>query len=313
MTLARLCGVFVGVMLLSLPAVAQDEPTNLASPNLLAVRYSEDLQGDRLVINVEFPYRELYLQGGPVPGLPAVGAPFIWTFPDVSVKLQNNTDDVLVLKTAIVEAVASAGGLDAPLLIWDDLSFAQLVIRNEGWIGVSNVSLDVDLAPVESCQGQGGPDLTGAAHHLTLPDFGDETKVPLMAYVPASLQNRDKVCAFGSIRYSDHDAAAATHAVRFKTRVFTRLHATASMPPSNFYQVLLHAERAHETVRVPLQQQLPPRSADHFVIVVGANRSARFSTTISVQSLTGKEVLRRRADIDVFVPRSEANRGRTQL
>ncbi len=286
-------------------ALAQVEPTNLASPELLAINYSEELQGDRLTINVQFPYRDLYLRGGPVPGLPAVGPPFNWTFPGVSVKLQNNTQDIVVPKTAIVDKTASTGGLDAPLLIWDDLSFAQLVIRNEGWIGVHGVALDVNLAPVESCLGS--PEATGSAHHLTLPDFDDETKVAINDFVPTSLRDKGVVCAFGAIRYVDHDAAATAHEVKFKTRVFTRLHATAGMPPSNFYHVLLHADRAHETVRVPLQQQLPPGSADHFVILVGANRSARFSTTISVESLTGKELLRRRADIDVFVPRSETN------
>jgi hypothetical protein len=186
------CGVLLGVMSQSASAFAQDEPTNLASLDLLTVRYSDDLQGDRLVIDVQFPYRDLYLQAGPVPGLPAVGSPFTWTFPEVSVKLQNNTDDVVALKTATVEMLTSTGGLDAPLLVWDDLSFAQLVIRNEGWIGVRSVALDVDIAPVERCQGY--PDLTNAAHHLALPDFDDGTKVPLSAYVSASLQNSEKLC-----------------------------------------------------------------------------------------------------------------------
>jgi hypothetical protein len=287
-------------------AIAQQRTASgLADADLITLDYEVTIRGDHLVITPHLAYRDLYLQGGPVPGLPTLGAPFIWAFPGVSIKMTNNTADVLALSSATVRSKSSSTVL-APLLIWDDLSYAQLVIRNEGWSGVSKAQLGLDIATESACKGW--PEASKYAAQISLPDFDEGTKVPLLQYVPSRFRKDEKVCVFGEISYQDDMPGGTTHRVKYKTRAFLAIRSTAGMPPSNFYQVMLHAGRQGEVVNIPLEQQLPPKAADHFVIMIGSDKSATFQTEISVRAVSGKVIKKQLVDIETFVPRTEAHR-----
>ncbi|HKO48063.1 MAG TPA: hypothetical protein VJV79_10085 [Polyangiaceae bacterium] len=287
-------------------AIAQQRTASgLADADLITLDYEVTNRGEHLVITPHLAYRDLYLKGGPVPGLPTLGAPFIWAFPGVSIKMTNNTTDVLALSSATVRSKSSSALL-TPLLIWDDLSYAQLVIRNEGWSGVSNAQLGIDIATESACKGW--PEASSYARQIPLPDFDEGTKIPLLQYVPSRYRKDEKVCVFGEISYQDNMPGGTTHRVKYKTRAYLAIRSTAGMPPSNFYQVMLHAGRPGEVVHVPLEQQLPPKAADHFVIMIGSDKSATFQTEVTVHAVSGKLVKKQLVDIETFVPRTEAQR-----
>jgi hypothetical protein len=299
-------GAGAAVVYVAQAALAQPgAPSGLADASLITLNYEETLRGDHVVITPHLPYRDLYLRGGPVPGLSTLGAPFVWAFPGVSIKMTNNTADVVALSWATVHSIGSSPLL-APLLIWDDLSYAQLVIRNEGWSGVTNAQLGVDIASENACTGW--PAASPYAQQMPLSDFDEQAKIPLLGLIPSRYRRDERVCVFGEISYRDNVPGGTTHRVKYKTRAYLAIKSTAGMPPSNFYRVMLHAGRPGEDVQVPLEQQLPPKAADHFVLLIGSDKSGSFQTEISVHAVGGKLIKRQLVDIETLVPRSEAQR-----
>jgi hypothetical protein len=57
-----------------------------------------------------------------------------------------------------------------------------------------------------------------------------------------------------------------------------------------------------------LEQKIASGDTDHFVIRVASDQSALFDTTISLRANGGAIVDRRRIELDIFVPRSQAKR-----
>jgi hypothetical protein len=229
----------------------------------------------------------------------------VWDFPAISIKMVNNTENTLALNEAVVESKDSKSTPGA-LLIWDDLSFAQLVIRNEGWTGVTGAQLQLDIASEGACGDW--PTATRYVRKIPLADFDAMVWVPIREYIPSRFLNDEKVCVFGEIVYKDPALGDVTRTIKYKTRVLLNVQSTAAMPPSNFYQVMLHTDRSKEIVRVPLEQQLASKEADHFVVSIGADKSGKFNAQISVLAVGGKEVAKRQIDLNVFVPRSQAKR-----
>jgi hypothetical protein len=276
----------------------------LAPRRLRKLEYTESRANNVLSIAPTLEYRALHAAGGPVPGLPVGESAFDWDFPGLSFKLTNNTDKVVMLTEATFETKGMTP-LSEPLLVWDDHSFTQLVIRNEGWDPVKKARLSVDVTASNECDRMPAP--SRYARTVDLADFDGHTFVPILDYVPSRYRADPSVCVFGTMSYK---AGGVERQVSYHTRVRQEVRATAGHPPSNFYDVKFNASKRSEVVRRPLEQEIAPGGSDHFVVRVAVDRSARFDLHVSLRAIGARQIQEHDYRMELFVPRSEAKRTR---
>jgi len=76
--------------------------------------------------------------------------------------------------------------------------------------------------------------------------------------------------------------------------------------PSYFYDLLLEAGKQGYSKPVPISQSLRPGEADHFVVRIASNKSARFDLDLSLKDASGRVLPLQTVHLDLFVPRSQA-------
>lgn len=88
----------------------------------------------------------------------------------------------MVLSQAIVTIVSSRVDLD-PVLVFDDMSVNNLIIRNEGWGPVINPVVELSVSEAQS---SGELSVFAEQQHVVqLETFDTVKEIPLLKYVPA--------------------------------------------------------------------------------------------------------------------------------
>lgn len=57
---------------------------------------------------------------------------------------------------------------------------------------------------------------------------------------------------------------------------------------------------------MPISQSLQPGKADHFVVRIASDKSARFDLALSLKDASGRILPLQDVHLDLFVPRSQA-------
>ena len=249
-------------------------------------------------ISYTMPYLELMRKGGPILGVRYGNSPFQWQFPNLSVKVVNTTSQEITLSEAKLEVLSSTV-IDEPVLVVDDLSVNKIALVNEGWGDVVNPVVTFGVNDV--VEGGGVSTYEAEPHTEAIPTFTDGAAIPIKPYIPARLQDDDKVMVEGRIVYG---AAASRKTVRFKTRVALEIIPKAAPPPSYLYEVHLKAGVTPQTVLVPTNQVID--KSDNFLIRVATDKSARFKLRVSFREVGGGMVPANDLLLDIFVPRSQA-------
>ena len=260
--------------------------------------YTYAREADVPHISYTMPYLELLREGGPILGIRYRNSPFQWQFPNISVMVANSTSQQVTLSEAVFEVLTSTV-VDEPVLVVDDLSVNKIALVNEGWGDVVNPVVTFSIN--DFIEGGGISIYQAESHTEAIPTFTDGAAIPIKSYIPARLQDDDKVMVEGQIV---HGPAASRKTVRFKTRVALQITAEQAPPPSYLYEVSLKAGVTPQTVPVPIHQIID--KSDNFLIRVKSDKSARFKLRVSFRAVGGGMVPANDVLLDILVPRSQA-------
>jgi len=250
-------------------------------------------------IGYALPYLDRFRDGGSIAGILYERSPFRWQFPNLSVKVVNNSSKDLLLSEARIEVLSSTV-VDEPILVVDDLSINKIELVNEGWGAMVDPVVTFGIDAV--ADGGGDAARRAETHTVSLATFTGEASIPIARYIPARLRRDDMVRVEGQIV---HGPAAGRKTVRFTTRVLLQIPPPRLAPPPTYlYDVSLVAGEAPRIVLLPVTQEIKPRTSDNFLIRVASDKSARFKLRISFRTVGGGDLLANDVLLDVFVPRS---------
>lgn len=287
------------------PAANSPAPARPAAEGSADLRltYTASRSGTKLVWEPRMPYLDKVKRGGPVTGVSYEWSPFQWEFPQISIKIANSTEQLVVPTEAIVQVRKSAP-IKEPVIIFKDFSTEAVMIRNEGWGEVIDARMNLGLDREDSCLSPSGelPPLEDTAE-ISLGTFADYKRVPILQYLASGLRVAERVCAFGELTYGD---PAHRKTLKFKTRVSLDRRVSQSLPPTNFYDICLEAGKQGYEKSIGLEQQVAGNAADHFVFTFGSDQSARYELLLTLRASGGKTLVSQELDIEVFVPRSVA-------
>jgi len=101
-------------------------------------------------IRPDVPYRDAIAKGGPVSGLGYGIAPLIGQYPNLDIKIVNDTGSTVFLNEAVLRVKASAE-MDEVLPLFAEPAYAmRLYLKNEGWGELCNVWFEYSLGPIDS-------------------------------------------------------------------------------------------------------------------------------------------------------------------
>jgi hypothetical protein len=262
-------------------------------------------------------------------------------FPALAIKIANNTSDTIFMSEIVFEITKSA--LDtAPVFAIDsssrvsEVGLGGISLYNEGWASVFDVQI------VLTIDGR-----ITASHTLKELDYGvfidllarspprrhefDYSLFPFDNYLPIGRFNNVRssdvtkhlnifrrsnreVPIEGNLKFKTEDGRA--HEYQFVTDVgFERCIqiACSSRPPTIEYHALLDADKTSYVERRPVSQAIKPGDVDHFLVRVGANRSAMFELIVGINDVRGRSLWKGSIDMNIFVPRSMASHERIAL
>lgn len=295
------------------------EDGSRVDPQLL-LTYDYERSDGALSVTPRMPYLSLLSRGGPVQGL---NEAFRWQYPELSIKVVNNTPSTLLLTELVVHVTSSAIDVE-PVITFGFNTKDDLHIANQGWGAVIRPRLDLGLAPSEDCDAINPA--TKARHiSIALERFEYGISVPLREHIAAFSRHRreadrhrqsdvdrqiaevlilagERVCVFGSLRYETMSDRHRT--LYFKTIVYTgmTLYESVLNAPSAVYGVILPAGESGYTKRLAMAHSVESGDTDHFVLRLLPDKSARFEFTLDVLAANRDVLYRCRVFIDTFVP-----------
>src|SRR5207244_1639512 len=131
----------------------------------------------------------------------------------------------------------------------------------------------------------------------------DAAQVSIADSVPLNLRFARLVAVFGKMTYTTDSGDNRT--LLFKSRVSLVMPGPgAPAPPTYQYDTFLEAGKSGYVKSVPISQEIHPGAADHFLLRIGTDKSARFQLEITFLSADGTELPGGSLVLDEFVPRS---------
>lgn len=286
---------------------------------LSAIRYTYERIGDKVFIKPVVAYLSGLQNGGVIDGS---GVSLARVYPELSVKVVNNTEETIYLTEVVV--TINAGSIDKePILSVGSETWDGLLIDNEGYGNVVNPKLSFGVADAKKCK-QLDPRTAPTKEHLSLDTFSDSTDVSMKpyVYVPPFEERKGNMiiyrtssnthaCIYGKIQYTTEDFAE--RAVSFKTTMWVGTPGITkfetSVPASAAYELKLETGLAITagdptvTKRIPISQSIKPGEADHFTILVVPDKSSRFDLSFDFQTADGKVLHSRDVILNTIVPR----------
>lgn len=283
------------------------EPKSMSPPNGgqglpigQQVTYSGNREDDQLIVDYSLPYLER-LEKGEVQGISSE-SPFAWEFPKLSVKVVNNSPEVVYL-TEVKLDVTKSDRIEVPIPGISTGDYAKLIVWNEGWDELVDavIRLSPAISPDSDFPSQFAfTSAAGTIRDRKVLPFGD-----LARYMPESFRSVDVA---GEI---EHGSAEHRQIVPFRTTmslVPPMVASGAPLEPTYTYPTVLEAGKSDETRIIPISQVIKPGEADHFLIQLAANQSARFDLNVTVYDADRQIAAQQPVHLNLFVPRSEAHR-----
>jgi hypothetical protein len=303
-----------------------------ADPQTLT--YQVTMLADRLQIQPQLGYLALLAAGGPIQGISRKGSPFEWQFPNLDLKLVNNSAKTLFFTEAVF-AIEQSLRDPWPILVIRESrgNIMHFRLANEGWGPVQQCTVRYNLAPPATVLAFGGP----YAYTATIGDFTDDYNVDvteglraLGADVDTLRRQADvyahsgappepqlvgpftngEALAYGAITYTGQraDGAQKTSMVTFSTIVsLVPPGAHMPMPPSYQYEARFEVGKDHYEVRVPLSQVVKAGEADRFDLRIGAEQSSQHTFRLTLLYNNGQHLTVPPIALAIFVPRSSSS------
>jgi hypothetical protein len=283
--------------------------------------YKEDIVDGQLCITPTMSYLDKLQAGGPIAGLSYAWCPFKWQFPNLDVKIVNNTEKTAFFTQARFEIDKSTYD-PKPILVIPDHTLLCLMLINEGWGEVIDCSLEFNIIPPDQNISFGGnytyQESIGSFQEQYIIDLSDKfrslgvnlEKIGDFRYLPQSLGpfKDGSALVYGEITYSEKTIEGKTekNSLKFYTTVSFSSGASAPMPPSFYYQAMFSDWGDNYEIRVPLSQYVRPSEVDRFNILIGAPRSSVHQFRLRLESIDGTSLVSPPITLNIFVPRSQA-------
>jgi nucleoside phosphorylase len=256
--------------------------------------------GDSTRIAYRMPYLDNSKQGRPILGVDR-NAPFAWSYPRLSVRVFNESQEA-IKPLELVFDVSASHVHPEPVMIVLSNTYTSLLFINEGW----SEPIDPKVRFRFAALGIPGKETKGEI----ISNTPDVFEVPILKYVPEELATEEVVTISGSIEYgAPHDR----NSVPFETNVRLNLPVAASIPNRPTYEtVRLEGGKVHRYTRqLPDQGRIKPGEDAGFIVPVASDRTATYHlSVIMYEDDQGhrREVGRRHMELGIFVPRSQVEK-----
>lgn len=248
-------------------------------------------------IRYRLPYVDLLQRGGPVSGVNSMATLFKWRFPELSVIVNNKTQQLMVLSLARFTILSSTVTRE-PLLLFDDLSVNDLIIYNEGWGEVKNPVIEFSLSKVLA---EGETSLFAPqTATVRLNNFDEKIRIPLQEYVPLALRRENILAVSGKLSYGEPNDRRE---LAFNTRVSLQVRAGSGIPATHDYEIMFRAGEAGVTRNVSLQQEIEAGKADRFTVRLAADKTCQVVVRLELVTAGSETFDGGRFVLDLFAPR----------
>ena len=286
------------------------------APSRLEVTYDYDRLGDKVRIRPNLPYLAAQRKGEPLVG----GDDEIeWRYPELSIKVVNNTSRTLFFTEVAVDVVSSEVNTEPILFIAED-TLERLDIEDAGWGEMADCQLRFGIADVEAYKkvDRRSP----LPYKKEIGTFQGSVSVPLKAFTDEFIEAQhrtqtegaakqgqlfhtllvgERVTVYGELSYL---AKGARRALRFKTRIWTgRQPYGAAMLSEEVVGLSLEAGKSGYTKRIPISRYAKPGDVDHFTLKVLTDKSSRNQLTVTLVSADGQSLPGRKIDLETLIPR----------
>ena len=277
------------------------------------LKYSYDRIDRKLRIKPEMLYLSNLYNGGTV-NASAIWNTFVCKFPQLSVKIVNNTKQTIVLKEAIIRVTSSIVNID-PVLLFKRTPDG-IYIYNEGWGMVLNPVIRFRMT------GGGlsrfGGEFWNPESLENIPSDGREFTLKLDSFTNKRFISVSTFFRYfpeiesvykgwgiltGSIQY--YSEKHEEHVVKFAISIYPDNNAGASLPPTEKYDIELESGKSKDYLyQGSFTHSIKSGEADHFVFKVKPDKSARFNLAFSFPTVGGPDIPSDEIVLDTFVPRS---------
>ncbi len=337
--LAKL-GVMGSQLSFSLSVMPREHPGGTESSIIrvdpLRLEYVLTRKNDKIVIQPQMDYLAKFRSGGPVKSLSYWHVPYNWQFPNLDLKIANNSNNRIYFSEAVI-AVKTSHIDPRPVLHIKDSSNSQMyfILINEGWGAATNCKLLYSFAQpseaisfnkpyvfsqdLEDIDNSNVVDLTGS-----LEDAGVDVKflkdskkffsdyyngnksLTHKAFGPFTM---GKVLVFGELEYTERTTSGGENkaSLKFSTIVsLTPPGLGAPRPPTFQYDAMLKVDEENYEVRVDINQDVAPGDTDRFNIRLAAPKSSIHDFSVRLiyndkQTISSDEV-----ELSMFVPKSSS-------
>lgn len=234
-------------------------------------------------------------------------------FPELSVKVVNNTPRTLFLTEAVIKVKVEEKN-DEPILrsYSNFYNLNEFEIINDGWGDVIDPVVNVSMAAVEACSKN--EDEKPIGNEVFEPgSFSDQITIKFnnaLDDILNRLQGKSALCATADIHFSD--SGDQKHISKLKTILWLKKAGDSGIypspaPPTYRYNLFLDPNVNLNTISLPISQSITPGNVDNFTIEVSSSRTAKFYISFLFKSADGVELNSDSIILNLFLPRSEAN------
>jgi hypothetical protein len=178
--------------------VVADPPEDGLVEASSVVKYKYSVTSSLLSVTPVGPYLERLATHERVEPFRLYGEPISWEFPQLSVKVQNNSKNVVLL-SSVEFKVHSVLLNKAPLLLLKGSGYVgRIWIQNEGWGKVLDPTVSLNIKAGEACNSNGdrqdGSGQSIAHRSINLESFDDNQEIDISNIVSKEEQERLKIC-----------------------------------------------------------------------------------------------------------------------
>jgi hypothetical protein len=242
-------------------------------------------------------------------------------FPELSIKVVNNTPRNLFLTEAVIKVKVDEKN-DKPILSLSSNFYNpnEFEIINYGWGEVINPVVNVSMAEIEACSKSG--EGNSIRNDVFKPgSFTDKITIKFNRVLDNNILNRlqgkSALCATVDVHY--FDSGYQKYSSKLKTILWLKkagdsgIHPYISgihpymVPPTYRYNLFLDPNVNSSNISLPISQSISPGNTDNFIVEVSSSRTAKFFISSLFKSADGVELNGGSIILDLFLPRSEVN------
>jgi hypothetical protein len=282
------------------------QSTGKEAPGISTLTYVYDRIKDKIIIKPEMPYLSIYKSGGPITDY-YFNSRFIGEFPELSVKIVNNTGNTIFVTEICVSVINSVINKE-PILLVPTMGWYAIKFENEGWGTVRNPSVKFGItSPSNFNKIDFKKD--SMPYTANLESFDDVEEINVVNYLPEEKIEKysedGEVLTYGYIIYKTENNDLRS--VKFKQLMTGGMGGGGDGgKPSCFYELFLEAGKKDYKKRISVSHSLKPGEVEHFVVRVGTNKSAKFDLNFELVDVNGTFIPSEDIDLDIFVLRSSA-------